>query len=87
MTPHPKYSDGAKDPEQAALAQAVCSASVARELIVNRVNPWEVVGNVTCHDGEWRAIVTLTPSGPMTLMRFRISQWEMPNAPDQRPPK
>ena len=53
-----------------------CSASVARELIVNRVSPWEVIGDVSWHDGEWRAFVTLTPSGPLMLMGFKISPWE-----------
>jgi len=62
------------------LGAAPCSASAARDLIVNRVCPWEVIGDVSFHDdGEWRALVTLTPSGPLMLMGFKISAWEMPN--------
>jgi hypothetical protein len=61
------------------LGAAPCSASRARQLLASRVCPWEVLGDVSWDGREWSAAINLPP-GPLFLVGFKISKWEMPNA-------
>ena len=41
--------------------------------VADKIKPMEILGDVSKHGGEWRALVAVTPSGPMILMGFTVS--------------
>jgi len=48
--------------------------NIVKQAIDNKIAPMEVVGEISKHGDQYRALVAVTPSGPLILMSFNISQ-------------
>lgn len=46
---------------------------VIRQEIARHIAPAEIVGDISQHEGEWRALVTLRPYGPLLLVAFVLT--------------